>query len=137
MLNAARLNARLEFSEAEQLQAFMAAYESLPTRLEALHDAIRICRSHGHYQHAYLLAKHGLSLTLPVQGLLIEPWIADYGLLDEFSIVAYWSGCYQESLAACTQLLTEAKIPPDYQQRKQDNADFARVKITSSLSLKA
>jgi hypothetical protein len=132
LLNAARLKERLAYSPAEQLQAFMDAFESLPSRLEALHDAIRLCRLQGRYQQGYILGRYALSIPQPVEGLFIEQWVADYGLLDEFSIVAYWAGCYQESLDACRRLLTEAKIPLHYQQRVKENADFAIGKLQVS-----
>jgi len=38
----------------------------------------------------------------------------DYGLLDEFFIVAYWAGHYRESFNACLKLLKEGKVPVEY-----------------------
>lgn len=125
LLNAARLKESLGCSEAEVVQAFMAAHESLPARLEALHGAIRCCRLHNQHQQGYILAKHAISLPRPTSGLFIEQWIADYGLLDEFSIAAYWAGHYRESFNACLQLLKDGKLPSQERQRIRDNADFA------------
>jgi hypothetical protein len=129
LLNAARLKERLGHETAEVVQAFMAAHESLPSRLEGLHGAVRVCRQHNQHQQGYILAKHALSLPRPKTGLFIEQWIADYGLLDEFSIVAYWAGHYRESFNACLQLLKESKAPAEDRQRIRKNADFAVLKL--------
>jgi glycosyltransferase involved in cell wall biosynthesis len=125
LLHAARLMDALNHPDAEIIQAYMAAYESLPTRVESLHDAARFCRLHNQHQQAYILSKHGLAQPRPQQGLFLEPWIYDYGLLDEFSIAAYWAGHYRESFDACVKLLKEGRIPPDYRPRIRANAQFS------------
>lgn len=129
LLNAARIKESLRDDVAEVVQAFMAAHESLPTRLEGLHGAVRLCRQHNQHQQGYILAKYAMSLPQPKAGLFIEQWIADYGLLDEFSIVAYWTGHYRESFDACLQLLKESKAPPEYRQRIRNNANFAIIQL--------
>lgn len=113
LLNAARLKEQLAYAEAEVIQAYLAAYETLPARLEALHDAIRLCRLREKYQQAYILANYALDQSRPKDGLFLELWIYDYGLLDEFSIVAYWAGHYRESFNACLKLLKEGKVCVD------------------------
>ena len=128
-LYAARLKDSLGYDAEQVIQAFMAAHESLPTRLEALHGAIHCCRLNGQYQQAYILGSYALSLSAPKDGLFIEQWINDYGLLDEFSIVAYWAGHYRESFKACTQLLKEGKAPHQEQQRIRTNLDFAVTQL--------
>ena len=129
LLYAARLKDSLGYDAAQVIQAFMAAHESLPTRLEALHGAIRCCRLNGQYQQAYILGSYALSLSAPKDGLFIEQWINDYGVLDEFSIVAYWAGHYRVSFDACTQLLKEGKAPHQEQQRIRTNLDFAITQL--------
>jgi len=125
LLNAARLKEQLAYAEAEVIQAYLAAYETLPARLEALHDAIRLCRLRGKYHQAYVLANHALDQSRPKDGLFLELWIYDYGLLDEFSIVAYWAGHFRESFNACLKLLKEGKVPVEYRQRIFENAHYA------------
>jgi glycosyltransferase involved in cell wall biosynthesis len=129
LLYAARLKDSLRYDAAQVIQAFMAAHESLPTRLEALHGAILYCRLNGQYQQAYILGQYALSLSAPKDGLFIEQWVNDYGLLDEFSIVAYWAGHYRESFNACLKLLKENKAPAEYRQRFTENAHYAIEKL--------
>jgi glycosyltransferase involved in cell wall biosynthesis len=129
LLNAARLKEGLGYGAAEVIHAFMAAHESLPARLEALHGAIRCCRLHKHYQQGYMMGKHAISLPGPKEGLFIEQWINGYGLLDEFAIVAYWAGHYRESFNACLKLLKEDKAPAQDRQRIYENAHYAIEKL--------
>lgn len=125
LLNAARCKLSLGYNEAEIIHAFMVAHESLPTRLESLHGVIRFCRMNKHFQHGYILAAHAINLPKPKEGLFIEPWIHDYGLLDEYAVVAYWTGHYRECLNACVQLLKDGNLPAQDRQRIYDNANFA------------
>jgi len=73
--------------------------------------------------------QYALSLSAPKDGLFIEQWVNDYGLLDEFSIVAYWAGHYRESFNACLKLLKENKAPAEYRQRFTENAHYAIEKL--------
>lgn len=125
LLNAARLKEELAYAEAEVIQSYLAAYEALPRRLESLHGAVRLCRLRNKHQQAYILGKHALTQPCPKDGLFLEQWIYDYGLLDEFSIAAYWAGHYRESFNACLQLLKQGKAPVEYRRRIRDNAQFA------------
>jgi hypothetical protein len=129
LLNAARLKARLGYEAAEVVQAFMAAHESLSTRLEALHGAARVCREHALYQQGYILAQHALRLPPPAAGLFVESWIADYGLRDEYAVLAYWTGHYRETFDSCLQLLKENRVPAEYRPRLRQNAEFAIGKL--------
>jgi len=129
LLNAARIKEQLAYAEAEVIQSYLASHETLPARLEALHDAIRHCRLREKHQQAYILANYALDQSRPKDGLFLELWIYDYGLLDEFSIVAYWSGHYRESFNACLKLLKEGKAPVGYRQRILDNAHYSIEKL--------
>lgn len=129
LLHAARLKESLGHEAGEVVQAFMAAHESLPTRLEGLHGAARVCRQHNQFQQGYILAKHALSLPRPETGLFVEQWVADYGLLDEFSVLAYWAGHYLECFNASLQLLKEDRIPSEDRARIRKNAEFAVNKL--------
>jgi len=127
----AKMKDELGYQEAEVIQAYLAAYEVCPTRAESLHGAIRLCRLQQKHQQGYILGKHALAIACPQDGLFVEQWIHDYGLLDEFSIVAYWAGHYRESFDACLKLLREAKAPLEHRDRIRQNADFAIEKLNN------
>ncbi len=104
---------------------YLRASDAAPNRAEALHGASRLCRNARRHQQGYEIAKRGLGLTAPPDGLFVEPWVYDYGLLDEFAVAAFWAAHYRESLDACLQLLANTALPDDYRDRLAGNARFA------------
>jgi hypothetical protein len=91
---------------------------------------MRYCRLHGKHHQGYLLGKRAIRMACPTAGLFLHSWIYDYGALDEFSILAYWAGHYQDSLEACARLLQENKLPRQDRARVDTNAAFARTKLS-------
>lgn len=122
---AARLGEQLERPWVEVLAAYMEAFEAAPERGEALHGAARWCRRHGRHHLAYELSGLGLKRPQPSWGFCIEPWIYDYGLLDEHAVSAYWAGDYAASLQACDRLLASPRLPPGERPRIETNRGFA------------
>lgn len=116
------LHERLNHSAGEVLQCYLDAYDVCPGRVESLHAATRFCLAQKKYQQAYLFAKHGLGIPFSGNPLFAEPWIYEFGLLDEFSIAAYWTGRYRESFDACTKLLKSPFVPSEYRNRIRQNA---------------
>jgi len=129
LLTAARLKEELGHNRDDILTLYMRATGVVSGRAEALHDASRLCRYAGRYQEGYAFAKRGLALSAPRDGLFVEPWIYDYGLLDEFAVNAYWAGNYDESHQACRRLLGEGKLSPERASRIAANAHFAARKL--------
>lgn len=129
LLRCASILGLLERSPEEQLVAYLKAYEKVPKRAEALHHAARICRLQGWYRHGYLLAAAGVELEMPTSGLFVESSVYDWQMLDEFQILAYYAGHYEQSLEAAMQILNEMKYPPDQRERLLKNADFSREKL--------
>jgi len=129
LYHAARLKEQLGYPGPEIIGTYLSAYEVCPNRAESLHGAMRYCRLHGKHHQGYLLGKRAISMACPSTGLFLHSWIYDYGALDEFSILAYWSGHYQDSLEACLRLLRENKLPHQDRARVDKNAAFARTKL--------
>jgi hypothetical protein len=129
LYSAAKLQEQLGHSDSEIIQTHLAAFEICPTRAEALHGAGRLCRLRGKHQQGYILTKHGIGLDCPPEGLFVEQWIYEYGLKDEFSVLAYWAGQFRESLDACVSLLACSALPQSERDRVRKNADFALAKL--------
>lgn len=129
LLTAARLKEELGHNREDVLALYMRAADVAQGRAEALYGASRVCRNAGRYQEGYAFAKRGLALSAPRDGLFVEPWIYDYGLLDEFAVNAYWAGKYDESHQACLRLLGEGKLPPEQASRVAGNARFAAQRL--------
>ncbi len=126
---AARLKEELNYSDEDIIETYLAAHRSCRTRIEAIHGAARFCRNKERYEQGYLLARKFLYQPRPTSGLFIESWVFDYGLLDEFSVLAFWSGRYAECLDACARILQENKIPDVERRRISENAHFAIEKL--------
>ena len=129
---AAKLQEALKRPAEEVIATYLRGTEVVPSRAaEAMHGASRFCRLEGRNEEGYQYAKRGLEIPLPADGLFVESWIYEYGLLDELAVHAYWIGRYAESLAACERLLREGKIPTHDRERIEQNARFAREKLST------
>jgi glycosyltransferase involved in cell wall biosynthesis len=128
LLQAAKLSEQLDQPEQEVIAAYQRAVAALPSRVEALHALSRYYRSKSLFEEGYQFAQLGLERQ-SVDGLFVEHWIYDYGLLDEYSINAYWTGRFIQSRDACNRILREAKIPPTQRGRVEANLAFALAKL--------
>jgi tetratricopeptide (TPR) repeat protein len=137
LLNAARLMEEVGRPFADVRATYDRAAASCPTRAEALHGAAQLCFRNGRNREGYELAKRGLAVAKPASGLFLEPWIYDYGLLDQFAINGYWAGEYAPSLDACLKLLGGGKLPQSEIPRVVQNARFAFEKMPQSPNLGA
>jgi tetratricopeptide (TPR) repeat protein len=125
----AELKERMGHPVEEVLDAYARAHAARPDRAEPLHAASRLCRIRGRFAEGYDLARRGLAIALPSRAPFLETWIYDYGLLDELSLCAYYTGRHEESLQACETLLREGKLPEEMRDRVAANAEFARAQL--------
>jgi len=134
LYRAAQIKSDLSHPAAEVIDAYLRASEARPCRVEALHGASRYCRFNGRSQEGYEIAKRAL-VKDAVQygeapnGLFVEPWIYEYGLVDEFAVNAYWAGAYEDCLVACEHILRERKCPEAERSRIEANAAAARQQL--------
>ncbi len=135
LYNAAQIMEALGYSEQEVIDAYLRAAAALPTRAEALHGASRCCRNKGRYEEGYQLAKRGLEISMPLDGLFIEPWIYATGLLDEFAVNAYWCGRNRDCLDASLKLLATGKLAEADTRRVIENAQFASERLPRDQNL--
>jgi glycosyltransferase involved in cell wall biosynthesis len=129
LYNAAQMKEALKHPETEIIETYLRAHQTCPLRAEALDGAARFCRSVGRYDQGYGFARQVLHLRNPQQGLFVEAWIYQYGVRDELSVLAYWTGNYAESLDLCLSLLADGQVPEDQHARIRQNAHFAIDKI--------
>jgi GR25 family glycosyltransferase involved in LPS biosynthesis/glycosyltransferase involved in cell wall biosynthesis len=128
LFEAGNLMAALRRPFDQVIATYERATEAVPARAEALYAASRYCRDNGKNIEGMEIARRGLSLTLP-NGLFLQPWVYEYGILDEFAINSYWAGAYRESLDASLKLLTSDQLPTSIMNRVAANARFAAAKI--------
>jgi len=120
---------RMEGSAELILDSYALAQEHSPARVEAIHHAVRYCRTHGRNQFGYILAKEGIKKEFNNKFLFAQPWIYNYGMQDELSIAAYWSKKYQESYDIAAELLKNTHLPAHETARIAQNLQYARDKL--------
>ncbi len=111
------------------IQSYMRAYEICPGRIEALHDAISYCRRNGRNHQAFMMASYARSMPANRTGLFSQNWMWDYGIDDEYSITAYWTGHASEGIKVTEKLLK--KIPEQQKPRILKNLEYLKAKLTS------
>ena len=129
LLRAARAKEEVGQAAEDVISAYMGASTACSTRAEALHGAARFCRNKGICERGYQFAAQGLTIAYPKDAPFTEPWIYEYGLLDELAVNAYWAGRYAECAAACDRLLSEGKLPKEHRDRVLKNKEFAVAKM--------
>jgi len=117
----AKLMEWLKFRSYMVIQKYLQAWEVMPTRAESLHGAARICNQTQRWQQAYVLASAAAQIAKP-QGLFIEDWIYDHGILDELAIAAHYAGHHKEARQINLTLLK--LIPECHRERIRKNLSF-------------
>jgi tetratricopeptide (TPR) repeat protein len=121
----ARLLERLGQKEAA-IVAYLRAYERRPSRAEPLCDLARLHRESKSYHLAHLFASAAVGLKLPGDILFVEEGAYTWRGQDELAVSAYYVGRYEESRAACAELLEGEKLPAGERARVQGNLEFAK-----------
>lgn len=125
LLNAGKLMARRGAPTEAVLTVLDRAAATVPERVEAHHAAALICRQRGEWAQGYAAARQGLGRPPPAAGLFLQPWIYEFGLLDEFAVNAYWAGHDMDSLVACAIILSRPQLDPETRERVRANRDYA------------
>jgi hypothetical protein len=137
LYQAAKLREVLGHPEDDVIATYLRAAEAAPHRAEAFHGASRFCRIKGRNEQGYQLARRGLAITRPGDALFLEPWIYEFGLLDELAVNAYWSGHHRESLDAAIRLLATPDCPAEHRDRFAANARAALERLPPDPNLGA
>ena len=138
LYNAGNIMRDLGYPKSEVIQTYMRAIELIPERAEAFWGAVSYCRINNLHQQGYMIGKYGLDIQKTTnnydvsKGLFLESWIYNYALLDEFSIVAFWSKNYADSKDACEKLLTDNSLPREYFSRVNENLKYAIDKLNEN-----
>lgn len=127
LLEQARRGEGLGLPDEQVVATYLLVAEIDPACAEAFHGASRFCRYRQRHEQGYHLAVRGLEVaeSRGAESRHGEAWISDYGLLDELSVHAYWTGRYDEAIRACNRLLAEGRIPQDMIERVASNLRFS------------
>jgi hypothetical protein len=123
--HAAKLKEELGYSATDIIGTYLMAYEADPARAEPLHGAMDYCRRTNKPYQGYLIGKYAITIPEPIGTIFIVPEVYAYGVLEEFSVLAFRSGHFRESVDAIEKLLAEGKIPEESRERLRENARVA------------
>lgn len=133
LLTLARIKMRLGYNFSDVYKTFHRAIQTNPARAEAWHGAAELARAAMCYHEAYELARCGLNLLPPADGLFVEPWIYHWGMLDEYVVDAYWSGHLSEAGLAVRSLLQCPDLDAKSRKRIEKNAELIRKGLTEQI----
>lgn len=132
MLQVALLMERMHADTDKIVQQYQKTYEFRPHRAETLYYLANFYRRLEDYEKSYQTALKGLALSIPQDILFIENWIYNWGLHLEFSIAAYWTERYTESLLASDVIAGRPKLPENVSECVESNRKWAISKLQES-----
>ena len=110
------------------MDAYMRAWELRPRRLESVQRLTSGLRERELYHAAHRFARMAsrlLPLETPDDGLLVAPWVYEWGMLFEYSITSYWVGEHRNSVNACRALLGVSGLPEVHRSQTERNLELA------------
>lgn len=107
--------------------ALLAAWETRPERLEAVHDLVigLLDRRQHHSARRFTGLVTERRLLPPSDLLFVEPWVYEWGLLFQHSIATYWCGEFDASMRACKLLLANRSLPEEHRSQTELNLRYA------------
>lgn len=129
LLQVAKTKEALDYDPKVVEASYGKAFRYRSTRIEPLYYLVANWRKNENYQRGYDISHVAINMAMPNDNLFVEKWIYDYGMLFEYSICAYWTGHFDESLKACDALLSNPKLPISYRDYTLKNRAYAWEKV--------
>ncbi|MEB4590359.1 glycosyltransferase [Candidatus Thiothrix sp. Deng01] len=126
LLEVAHNKRRTGVSGQEVINDYLKAHFYRPQRLEALYEAVRLCRLNGHFHLGYQLGHTVKQTPLPDDVLFLNPSVYDWRFQDELSICAVYADHPQEAAQMIEILINLPKTPTGEKQRLASNLSFAK-----------
>jgi len=126
LLQRARCLERLGRTSDEVAGAYLACWQSRPTRAEPLYELAQKCRLESNYDLAYLFASRAARVAYPDEDLLfVAADVYRWRIVDELSISAFYVGELDESLRLASELLESDALPETERARVETNRDHS------------
>lgn len=115
---------RLKAGDAAIIDAYLAAWDSRPTRAEPLCELARYLRGRGRYAAAYVHARAAAELSPPSDLLFVDLAVYRWRARDEQAISAFYIGRQKECAVLSDALLADPALPASERTRIAANARF-------------
>ncbi len=119
-----RIQSKIEIDRSIVLNSLLKAHQYRPSRIEAIHEAVTLCRRAELYQLGYELGRDALNTPLPTDLLFINHSAFSWQFKDEMSICASWLGLKDEAREMINELLKEPNIPTEDRERIINNLSY-------------
>ena len=105
LIQSAMLKEELHYPAAEILNQYLLAREICPHRAEDLYRASKYCYSNGRPSLALSLINQAMTIPHPIEGLFLEDWIWQYGIMDAYAVCCYQLSRFEEGLKTAEKLV--------------------------------
>lgn len=126
LLEAAKNRYWLGHNPLDVINACLIAHTYRPQRLEALHEAVKICRINGHYHLGCQLGWAAKDTPMPNDVLFVDQSVYDWRFIDELSICAVYANKHREAAQMMEHLLNSPLTPTEEKPRLEANLHFAQ-----------
>ena len=121
---------RKEDTEPQMLQALMRGFAINPKRAEAVYEVIKYYRVTEQYYKALPFTRYASEIPYPYnQKLFIEKPVYDWMLLDEISIVQFWTGDYEGCIENCKKILASGLLPNSQVERISNHIKYCNDRL--------
>lgn len=123
-LEAAKLRERLGQPFETVQSAYLAAYESRPSRAEPLYELSRYCRAQRHFALGCVYASSACEISRPDDRLFVAESVYRWQAIDELAVSAYHAGRFALARVCNEQLLSSAVLPESELPRIRGNLQW-------------
>lgn len=124
LYEAANNQSKFSKNKVAVIESLLKAYYFRPSRLEALHEAVRLCRVSGDYTLGYHLGNAAVGTVMTEDVLFVATGVYQWQLKDEVAICASWIGRKNEARQMTNELLAMDCISNDDKDRLRGNLAF-------------
>lgn len=126
-----RLQALLQMSPEVIINSFCKAYQFRPSRAEPLYQLADYYNRTENYSLGYMVSKFALSIPNPHDGIFLEHWVYEYGILLQLANSAYFMGKYEEALDISKNILKNEKVSLDVKKSVEGNIAHLKSILSS------
>ena len=130
LIQSAMLKEEWHYPAAEILNQYLLAREICPHRAEDLYRASKYCYSNGRPSLALSLINQAMTIPHPVEGLFLEDWIWQYGMMDALVVCYYQLGRHKEALELSKELFDKLAPSTEHERIRNNIVELERCLLT-------
>jgi glycosyltransferase involved in cell wall biosynthesis len=140
MYMSCKIKRAMNVEENELINSYLQAWEFRPFRLEAIYDLIRYLVEKKRYFLAFSFAHICLKMQPCEDILFVEEEIWRWRMVDEYSVLAYFTGNIKDALNSCESIMQSeyySNIPEEERKRIEANCETFKKTLGMQESVEA